>query len=105
MSVIVRSYRIGQARIGTNTADIQVIYSTLGTLAGLEAESKPHSEAVTFHLKLAGHSWKIDGLRMPPHISQRWILLELRRELAEDRKSGRTDPPLEAAIARISHWQ
>lgn len=104
-SVVIRSYRIGKVSAGKENADVEVIYAVLGTLAGgSRAKRSTHSEAVTFHLTLVGKSWKIDGLRISPHITQTWILSKLHHSLAADEKAGKPDSPLKAAIAEISQW-
>lgn len=104
-SVIIKSYQIGKSKIGKTSADVEVIYSYLGTLGGeLYVKKNPHPETVIFHLTLVENSWKIDGLRIPPHISQSWILSKLRRNLSADQKADKRDPKLNAAITEISQW-
>jgi len=104
-SVIVKSYRIGKVIAGKESANVEVIYAVLGTLGGgFHAKRSTHPETVTFHLTLIGNSWKIDGLRIRPHITQAWILSKLRHSLAADEKAGKHDSPLKAANAEISQW-
>jgi hypothetical protein len=104
-SVIIKSYRIGNSRVDTTSADIDVIYSDLGTLGGeLSVKKEPHTETVTFHLTLVDNSWKIDGLRILPHISQSWMLSNLQRSLKADERAGKDDPKLRAAITEIAKW-
>ena len=66
-SVVTRSYRIGKSTISEISADVEVVYVDLGTLAGNNARKDQHSETVMFHLTKVGNSWKIDGLRILPH--------------------------------------
>jgi hypothetical protein len=104
-SVIIKSYRIGKVSTGKESADVEVIYAVLGTLAaGSHAKRNPHAETVNFHLTLVDKSWKIDGLRIPPHLTQVWILSKMRRSLAADEKVGKKDPLLKAALDEISQW-
>jgi hypothetical protein len=103
-SVITQSYHVGKSTIGATSADVEVIYADLGTLAGNTTKKNQHSETVMFHLTKVGSAWKIDGLRILPHISQTWILSKLRRNLEADEKAGKNDPRLKAAIEQISQW-
>ncbi len=104
-SVIIRSYKVGSARIDGTSADVNVVYSDLGTIGGeLSVEKAVKTETVTFHLTLVDDAWKIDGLRILPHISQTWMLSNLRRGLKEDERAGKNDPKLRAAIAQIAQW-
>ncbi len=104
-SVIIKSYKIGKSKVGDKKAEVEVIYSSLGTIGSeSSAEKAPHVETVTFHLTLVDNSWKIDGLRMPPHISQSWMLAHLRRNLREDEKAKKSDPQTKMAIAEIAKW-
>jgi len=104
-SVIIKSYKIGKSRIGEKSSEVDVIYSSLGTLGGeLQTEKGPHTETVTFHLALVDNLWKIDGLRIPPHISQSWMLAHLRRDLRVDERARESDPRLKEAIAEIAKW-
>jgi hypothetical protein len=103
-SVVTQSYRIGKSTIGATSADVEVIYADLGTLAGNSAKRNPRSESVMFHLTKVGSAWKIDGLRLLPHISRTWILSNLHRNLSADEKAGKSDPRLKAAVSEISQW-
>ena len=104
-SVIIKSYQIGKATIHHTSADVDVIYSDLGSLGGeLSAKKSLHSETVTFHLALVSNAWKIDGLRIPPHITKSWVMSMLSRSRSADEHSGKNDPRLRAAIAEISRW-
>jgi hypothetical protein len=104
-SVIIKSYRVGKPQIRAKKAEIDVIYSSLGTVGGeLSTQKDPHLETVTFHLTLVGNLWKIDGLRIRPHISQSWMLAHLRRNRSDDQQERKSDPKLEAAIAEIGRW-
>jgi hypothetical protein len=104
-SVIVRSYTVGKAKVEQSSADVEVIYADLGTLGGeLQVTKGLRSETVMFHLSKSNGLWKIDGLRMPPHISQVWILSHLQQDLGKDRQAAKRDPRLEAAIAAINQW-
>ena len=80
-SVVTKSYSIGKSTIGATSADVEVTYADLGTIAGNTAKKNLHSETVMFHLTKVGSAWKIDGLRILPHISQTWILSNLHRNL------------------------
>ena len=87
------------------SAEVEVIYSSLGTVGSkLTIEKAPHTETVTFHLTLVDYSWKIDGLRMLPHISQSWMVAHLRRNLREDQQAKQSDPRTNAANAEIVKW-
>ena len=103
-SVITRSYHIGKSKVAGTSADIEVTYDDLGTLAGNSAKKNPHSETVVFHLTKEANAWKIDGLRILPHISQTWILSNLRHSLSADEKAGKSDPRLKSAFDQISQW-
>ena len=104
-SVIIKSYRIGKSRVGDKRAEVEVIYISLGTVGSeLATERGAHAETVTFHLTLLDKSWKIDGLRMPPHISQSWMLAHLRQNLRDDEQAKQSDPRTKAAIAEIAKW-
>ena len=104
-SVIIKSYKLGKSKVGDKRAEVEVIYSFLGTVGGeLSTENAFHLETVIFHLSLIDNSWKIDGLRMPPHISQSWMLAHLRRNLREDEQAKQSDPRTKAAIAEIAKW-
>ena len=104
-SVIIKSYKIGKSKVGGKNADVEVIYSSLGTMASeLSAKKATHLETVMFHLTLVDNSWKIDGLRIPPHISQSWILAHLRQGLRGAGQAGHSDPRTKAAIAQITRW-
>jgi hypothetical protein len=104
-SVIVKSYQIGKSKISGTSADVEVTYASLGTLGGeLHTKKMPHSETVVFHLTLVENAWKIDGLRIPPHISQSWMLSKLRRNLSADEQASKSDPRLKAAIKEIAQW-
>jgi hypothetical protein len=104
-SVVIKSYRIGKSKVGVSSADVEVIYEDLGTIGGeLHVKKQQRSESVTFHLTKTGNEWKIDGLRIPPHISQAWMQSKLHRNLVADQKAGKDDPNLKDAIAQISRW-
>jgi len=105
-SVIVKSYKIGKSKVGEQKADVDVIYDVLGTIGGeLQTEQIPHTETVTFHLAFVENSWKIDGLRIRPHISQSWMIEHLTRNLREDEQAKQSDPRLKTAIAEITNWK
>lgn len=104
-SVLINSYKIGRSKVTDKKAEVEVIYSSLGTIGSeLWTEKAPHTETVTFHLTRVKNSWKIDGLRMPPHISQSWMLAHLRRHLREDEQAKKIDPRIKAAITEIAKW-
>ena len=104
-SVIIKSYKIGRSRITDKKAEVEVIYSSLGTIGSeLSTIKAPQVETVTFHLARVDNLWKIDGLRIPPHISQSWMIAHLRRNLREDERAKQSDPRTKAAIAEIEKW-
>jgi hypothetical protein len=104
-SVIIKSYTIRRSRVSDKKAEFEVIYSSLGAVSSeLATERNPHTEAVVFHLKLVDNSWKIDGLRILPHISKTWMLAYLRRNLRDAEQAKQSDPETKAAIAEIATW-
>ena len=104
-SVIIKSYRIGRSKVGGKKAEVEVNYSTLGSMSSeLTTEKAARTEAVTFHLRLIDQAWKIDGLRMPPHISQSWMLAHLRQNLRDAEQAKQSDSRTKAAIAEIAKW-
>jgi hypothetical protein len=76
-SVVILSYRVGNATLEKGAASVMVIYEDLGTLSGGHLEQNKEAESVVFHLSRIRNSWKIDGLRILPHISKTWVLSEL----------------------------
>lgn len=104
-SVIIKSYKIGKSKAEKKKATVDVIYTILGTMSS-EFQTKKNLgiETVKFQLTMVGNSWKIDGLRMRPHISQAWMLEHLRRNLSEDEQAKKIDPQLKAAIKEIRNW-
>jgi hypothetical protein len=87
-SVVVSSYRVNKATIDKNTATVLVIYQDLGMLSGGQLERKKEEESVVFHLSRIGRDWKIDGLRIFPHISKTWVLSEMGKGLIADGASS-----------------
>ena len=97
-SVVIRSYRIRRLKISLDSADVEVLYADLGMVSGGELKKKRRSELVIFHLTKVGSDWKIDGLRIFPHVSKAWLLSEFSKGLtsvqARDSKS----------IKELSQW-
>jgi hypothetical protein len=100
-SVIIRSFSVGNPVAGRTGVDVQVTYANVGLLAGGTLSKEVRSEKVTFHLSKLGRSWKIDGLRIYPHISKEWMLAEFEREL---REAGARDQDISANIALLRQW-
>lgn len=105
VSEIVASYHVGKAIVHGQYASVPVTYLDLG-IAPSEGElgPGPHLETVNFHLALVKGEWKIDGLRLMPHISKTWILAKYRRDAAIEGKQGKVDPGLADRIAKIGEW-
>ncbi len=103
-SVIIRSFSVGNPVTRRTGVDVQVTYANIGLLAGGELSKELGSEKVTFHLSKLGRSWKIDGLRIYPHISKEWMLAEFERELRSEEKAGARGPDIKANIALLSQW-
>src|ERR1700733_4542236 len=104
-SVIIKSHQFGKSKVDSMSASVEVIYADLGAIGGeLDVKKEPRTESVTFHLTKIGNEWKIDGLRILPHISQQWMLSKLRSNLVMDQKAGKNDPRLKAAISEIGRW-
>jgi hypothetical protein len=104
-SVIIRSYKIGKSKIEKRKAEVEVIYTVLGIMGSeFQMEKYSRKETMIFRLRIVENSWKIDGLRMRPHISRAWMLEHLRRDLREDERAKKNDPQLKAAIIEIANW-
>jgi hypothetical protein len=104
-SVIVKNYRISKLKTDGKKAEVDVIYTVLGTMSSeLKPKKNPHMETVTFHLTFIENSWKIDGLRMLPHISRSWMIDYLHQNLRKDKQAKMGDPQLRATITEITNW-
>lgn len=103
-SVIIRSFSVGNATVGKTAVDVQVTYANVGLLAGGTLSKEVGSEKVTFHLSKLGRSWKIDGLRIYPHISKEWMLSEFERELRAEKKADARDQDINANIYLLRQW-
>jgi len=103
-SVIVRSFNVGNPVAAKSGVDVQVTYANVGLLAGGKLSKELGSETVTFHLSKLGRSWKIDRLRIYPHISKEWMLAEFERELHAEEKAGARGQDIKANIALLSRW-
>ncbi len=103
-SVIIRSFRVGKSIVGKRGAKVDVMYSDVGILAGGALSRDVRSESVVFRLRQVSGSWKIDGLRMLPHISREWMLAEFGRESKAGEKEGVTDQEMKANFAKLSQW-
>ena len=97
-SVIIQSYRIGKSKIGARSADVEVIYSDLGLISAGDLTEQRKTESVIFHLTMVDTTWKIDGLRILPHISKDWLLSDIRKGLNPDQARA-SDPNRE-----LSRW-
>jgi hypothetical protein len=103
-SVIIRSFSVGNPVAGKTGVDVQVTYANVGLLAGGKLSKELGSEKATFHLSKLGKSWKIDGLRIDPHISKEWLLAEFERELRAEEKAGARNQDINANIALLRQW-
>lgn len=103
-SVIIRSFNVGNPVAAKTGVDVLVTYANVGLLEGGKLSKEPGSEKVTFHLTKLGKSWKIDGLRMYPHVSREWLLTEFGRDLRAEEKAGTNDPDIKVNISVLSQW-
>jgi hypothetical protein len=104
-SVVIGTYRVGEAVNHAQTAEVEVTYSVLGTVwSDLQTKREAQDQKVIFHLSFSGGGWLIDGLRQPPHVSKDWILATYRKDLKLNGHAHRTQPELNAAIREISAW-
>lgn len=86
-------------------ASVPVTYSDLGVAPSEgKLEHRPSSETVEFQLTRVKGAWKIDGLRLIPHVSKTWILAQYRRDARIERKQGKVEPKLLDRIAEIGQW-
>jgi hypothetical protein len=97
-SVIVQTYHLGKPKTNNNGVDIEVVYEDLGSIGAGQLKRQDRRETVLFHLTSVGNVWKIDGLRMPPHISKQWLLSHIRSGLRPDQISTN------GLIAVLSQW-
>jgi len=97
-AIVIKSYRIGKVNTTKDSADVEVIYSDLGVKAGEEFRKEAKSESVMFHLTKVGANWKINGLRILPHISKEWLLSEMSKGLKPDQLNA------SKPISELRHW-
>jgi len=103
-SIITESFRIGEPSITGTSATVQVTYADIGIVAAGNLRKEVRSERVTFRLTKVNGIWKIDGLRILPHISRDWMLQEYEREHLANQKAHLHDAELIAKIATIHGW-
>ena len=104
-SVVIDSYRVGKTELRDTAADVEVVYSELGTyntVPGARADRR--TRTVRFHLTRLNGSWKIDGLRQLAHISKSWIVAELRGEHDTSSLPRQPDAALSPVVAEIASW-